>query len=55
MVVFGHLSETSSNRIFDLMFLTATFYYGSSRSGAAKDEAISALAGNQVAQLPSAQ
>jgi len=48
IICFGHLSETSNNRIFDLMLLTATFYYGSSKSGATKDEAIANLSAPQT-------
>jgi len=40
----GALPENDRNRLFDLMFLTATFYYGSSKSGAAKDDTIASLA-----------
>jgi len=44
----GHLPDNDRNRIFDLMFLTATFYYGSSKSGASKDETIASLANSQT-------
>lgn len=47
LISFGKLTDNVSNRIFDLMFLTATFYFGSSKSGATKDETISSLANNQ--------
>lgn len=43
IIVFGKASETVDNRIFDLMFLVGTFYFGSSKSGASKDEAIANL------------
>lgn len=48
LISFVKLSDTVSNRIFDLMFLTSTFYFGSSKSGATKDEAINTL----TQQLP---
>ncbi len=44
LVWMGKLPDNDRNRIFDLMFLTATFYYGSSKSGAAKDDTIASLA-----------
>ena len=47
MISFVHLSDTVDNRLFDLMFLTATFYFGSSKSGTAKDDTIANLAANQ--------
>lgn len=48
LVWIGKLPDNDRNRIFDLMFLSATFYYGSSKSGANKDETISNLAGQQA-------
>ena len=45
----GALPENDRNRLFDLMFLTATFYYGSSKSGTAKDDTIANLAQNKSA------
>lgn len=47
MIWKGGLDVNDKNRMFDLMFLTATFYYGSSKSGAAKDDTIAALSANQ--------
>lgn len=46
IIEFGHLQANDNNRILDLMFLSATFYFGSSKSGASKDETIATLAGN---------
>jgi ABC-type lipoprotein release transport system permease subunit len=43
LLVFGHLSEGINNRILDIALLTATFYFGSSKSGADKDKAIQSL------------
>lgn len=47
LIKFGGLQANDNNRIFDLMFLTATFYFGSSKSGASKDETIATLANTQ--------
>jgi len=47
MISFVNLSDTVDNRLFDLMFLTATFYFGSSKTGSSKDETIAKLAANQ--------
>lgn len=47
LIKFGMLPDNDRNRIFDLMFLTATFYFGSSKSGSAKDDTIANLANNQ--------
>lgn len=47
VILFGKLPDNDRNRIFDIILLTATFWYGSSKSGAAKDETISNLAQNQ--------
>ena len=46
IIVFGHVSETVDNRLFDLMFLVGTYFYGSSKSSTAKDETISSMAAN---------
>jgi len=47
LIKYGALPDNDRNRIFDLMFLAATFYFGSSKSGASKDETISNLANNK--------
>jgi hypothetical protein len=49
LIAFAHLSEGLSNRLLDIVLLSATFYWGSSKSGAVKDEAISNLSANQSA------
>jgi len=46
IIVFGKVSETVDNRLFDLMFLIGTFYFGSSKSSASKDDAIATMATN---------
>lgn len=46
IIVFGKVSETVDNRLFDLMFLIGTFYFGSSKSSTAKDDAIATMANN---------
>ncbi len=51
LVWMGKLPDNDRNRIFDLMFLTATFYYGSSKSGAAKDDTIASLASQSTAPI----
>lgn len=43
ILVFGHLTEGINNRILDIALLTATFYFGSSKSGSDKDKAIQSL------------
>lgn len=43
-IYFGHLADNDKNRLFDIMLLTATYYFGSSKSGATKDETIASMA-----------
>lgn len=47
IIEFGHLSDNNCNRIFDLMFLVATYYFGSSQGQSKKDELISTMAQKQ--------
>jgi len=49
IIVFGKVSETVDNRLFDLMFLVGTYFYGSSKSSTTKDEAIATMANNASA------
>jgi len=44
LIAFGHLSEGTNNRLLDILLLSATFFWGSSKSGATKDATISTLA-----------
>lgn len=46
MIALSHLDDSDKNHLYDLMLLTATFYFGSSKSGATKDETIANLAGS---------
>lgn len=52
MIAFCKLPDNDANRLFDIILLTATFYFGSSKSGANKDETIANLASTQA---PTAQ
>ena len=47
----GHLSEGLNNRILDIALLTATFYFGGSKSSTSKDETIKSMADN-IASTP---
>lgn len=51
LIGFAKLPDNDRNRIFDIILLTATFYFGSSKSGASKDETIATLAGNPSTQV----
>lgn len=44
LIGFAGLPDNDRNRIFDIVLLTATFYFGSSKSGATKDETIASMA-----------
>ena len=44
LLEFGHLTEGINNRILDIALLTATFYFGGSKSSSAKDETIQSMA-----------
>lgn len=46
---FGGLADNDRNRLWDILFLTATFYFGSSKSGATKDETIASMAATNSA------
>jgi len=46
LLEFGHLTEGINNRILDIALLTATFYFGGSKSSSAKDDTISRLTSN---------
>lgn len=43
LLEFGHLTEGINNRILDIALLTATFYFGGSKSSSAKDDTINML------------
>jgi hypothetical protein len=51
LIAFAHLSEGVCNRFLDIILLSATFYYGSSKSGATKDATLLAQAQNQQAPI----
>lgn len=55
LLVFGHLTEGINNRILDIALLTATFYFGGSKSSAAKDETIATLSSNQAPAIGSSE
>jgi len=46
LLEFGHLTEGINNRILDIALLTATFYFGGSKSSAAKDDTINKMVDN---------
>jgi len=46
LLEFGHLTEGINNRILDIALLTATFYFGGSKSSSAKDETINKMVDN---------
>lgn len=43
LLEFGHLTEGINNRILDIALLTATFYFGGSKSSSSKDDTIANL------------
>lgn len=51
MILFGHLTEGVNNRILDIILLTATFYFGGSKTSASKDETINTMAKTQQSTI----
>jgi|SRR5579863_3242186 len=45
-ITFAKLPDNDKNRMFDIMLLCATFYFGSSKSSAVKDQTIADLKGS---------
>lgn len=44
VIVFAHLTDAIHNRIFDLMFLVGTYYFGSSQQASKQSDTISDMA-----------
>jgi len=49
LLKFGGLTEGINNRILDIALLTATFYFGGSKSSSSKDDTIAKLTSNPPA------
>lgn len=54
ILVKGHLTEVLANRVLDIMLLTATFYFGASKSSAVKDETIAKMQSQQQPNIQNA-